>query len=191
MEQPSTITIRDKRFSLYIPEQAIHDAVTNMAAAVNRDYATAQRPLLLVTLNGAFIFAGELFRQLTGEFEVAFVKLSSYGAGMASSGTVAIDVPLTTDVKERDIIIAEDVVDTGTTIHHLHTLLTEQGARSIRVATLLLKPETYYRQPERPEPLPIDYAALESEPRFIIGYGMDYNGLGRNLGALYTVCEDE
>lgn len=185
------LTIRDRRFGLYIPEPMIHTSISEVAARINRDYSQAERPLLLVTLNGAFVFAGELFRQLTGDFEVAFVKLSSYGSGLASSGQVAVDVPLTTDVRGRDVLIAEDVVDTGTTIHKLYAMLTEQGARSIRVATLLLKPETYYHQPERPEPLPIDYAALESEPKFIIGYGMDYDGAGRNLGALYALCEEE
>ncbi|WP_298061556.1 phosphoribosyltransferase family protein [uncultured Rikenella sp.] len=185
-----TLTIRDRRFEPYIPAEAIHAAISDVAGRINRDYANAARPLLLVTLNGAFVFAGELFRQLTGDFEVAFVKLSSY-EGLGSSGTIQIDVPLTTDVRGRDVLIAEDVVDTGATIHKLQAMLAEQGARSVRVATLLLKPETYYHQTERPEPLPIDYAALEAEPKFIIGYGMDYDGLGRNLGALYAVCEDE
>lgn len=185
------LTIRDRRFGLYTPEEAIHTAISRVAAQINHDYADAIRPLLLVTLNGAFVFAGELFRQLTGDFEVAFVKLSSYGSALASSGQVAVDVPLTTDVRGRDVLIAEDVVDTGTTIHKLHAMLTEQGARSIRVATLLLKPETYYHLPERPEPLTIDYAALESEPKFIIGYGMDYDGLGRNLGSLYALYEEK
>lgn len=186
-----TLTVRDRRFGLYIPEETIHTAISEIAARVNRDYQDAERPLMLVTLNGAFIFAGELFRQLTGPFEVAFIKLSSYGSGLTTSGQISVDVPLTTDVKGRDILIAEDVVDTGNTIHKLHAMLTEQGAKSVRVATLLLKPDTYYNQPERPEPLPIDYAALESEPEFIIGYGMDYDGLGRNLGALYAVCDEE
>lgn len=185
-----TLTIHDRRFRLHTPQKVIHDAIARVAADINRDYADAQRPLMLVTLNGAFVFAGELFRQLTGDFEVAFVKLSSY-EGLGTSGTIKIDVPLTTDVRGRDVIIAEDVVDTGNTIHKLHAMLTEQGAKSVRTATLLLKPETYYHQPERTESLPIDYVALESEPAFIIGYGMDYDGLGRNLGALYAVCDKE
>lgn len=184
------LTIHDRRFRLHTPKKAIHDGIARVAGEINRDYASAERPLMLVTLNGAFVFAGELFRQLTGPFEVAFVKLSSY-EGLGTSGNVKIDVPLTTDISGRDVIIAEDVVDTGNTIHKLHVLLTDQGAKSVRVATLLLKPETYYNQPERPEPLPIDYIALESEPAFIIGYGMDYDGLGRNLGALYVVCEEK
>lgn len=185
-----TLTIHDRRFRLHTPENAIHTAISKVAADINRDYADAERPLMLVTLNGAFVFAGELFRQLAGDFEVAFVKLASY-EGLGTSGNIKIDVPLTTNVRGRDVIIAEDVVDTGNTIHKLHAMLTEQGAKSVRVATLLLKPETYYHQPERPKPLPINYVALESEPAFIIGYGMDYDGLGRNLGALYVVCDKE
>lgn len=186
----STVIIRDRRFEPYIPAATIHAAISDVAARINRDYADAARPLLLVTLNGAFVFAGEMFRQLTGDFEVAFVKLSSYD-GLGSSGAIKIDVPLTTDVRGRDVLIAEDVVDTGNTIHALYDMLTERGARTVRVATLLLKPDPYYRQPQRPEPLPIDYAALEIEPKFIIGYGMDYDGLGRNLGAIYAICDDE
>ncbi|MCH5305823.1 MAG: hypoxanthine phosphoribosyltransferase [Rikenella sp.] len=189
MEKP--ITLFDRRFELYIPEPVIHTAISDVAARINRDYAEAVRPLLLVTLSGAIVFAGELFRQLEGPFEIAFVKVSSYGAETTSSGRVAVEVPPTAAVEGRDVIIAEDVVDTGHTIHALHAMLAEQGARSIRVATLLLKPDPYYRQPERPEPLPVDYAALEAEPRFIVGYGMDYDGLGRNLGALYAVCDEE
>lgn len=185
-----TLTIRDRRFRLHTPEPAIHAAISKVAETINRDYAEAERPLLLVTLSGAFVFAGELFRQLDGPFEVAFVKLSSYGSGVTSSGNVTVDIPPTTDIRGRDVIIAEDVVDTGNTVHELHAVLTACGARSIRVATLLLKPETYYNRPERPDPLPVDYVALESEPVFIIGYGMDYDGLGRNLGALYAVCDE-
>ena len=169
-----TLTIRDLRFEPYIPAEKIHAAITALAERINRDYGTAHRPLLLVTLSGAVVFAGELFRQLDGP-----------------SGHVAVDVPPTADVRDRDVIVAEDVVDTGTTIHRLHTLLTQQGARSIRVATLLLKPAIYYHQPTRPNPLPIDYVALEAEPKFIVGYGMDYDEQGRNLGALYTLCEDK
>ncbi|WP_071133950.1 phosphoribosyltransferase [Millionella massiliensis] len=186
-----TLTIRDLRFEPYIPAEKIHAAITALAERINRDYGTAHRPLLLVTLSGAVVFAGELFRQLDGPFEIAFVKLSSYGAGTTTSGHVAVDVPPTADVRDRDVIVAEDVVDTGTTIYRLHTLLTQQGARSIRVATLLLKPAIYYHQPTRPNPLPIDYVALEAEPKFIVGYGMDYDEQGRNLGALYTLCEDK
>lgn len=189
----STVTLRERRFELYIPESAIHQAIASMAEIINRDYAEAERPLLLVTLNGAFIFAGELFRQLDGDFEVAFIKLSSYGHEMASSGSVTVDVPLTAGIKGRDIIIAEDVVDTGNTIRRLNTLLTEQGARSIRVATLILKPEVYYSETARNngDLVPIDYVALESEPRFIIGYGMDCDGLGRNLGAIYALIDEQ
>lgn len=184
-------TLHDRRFAPYISAERIHAAISEVAARINRDYSAAVRPLLLVTLSGAIVFGGELFRQLEGPFEIAFVKLSSYGAGTTSSGQVKVEVPLTADVEGRDVIIAEDVVDTGNTIHALHAMLTERGARTVRVATLLLKPDPYFRQSGRTDgTLPIDYAALEVEPRFIVGYGMDYDGLGRNLGALYTLCEE-
>lgn len=184
MEQ--TLTVRDRRFRLYIPEEDLHAAVSRIAGEINRDYASAVRPLLLVTLNGAFVFAGELFRQLDGPFEVAFVKLSSY-EGLGTSGTVHVDIPLTTEVAGRDVLIAEDVVDTGTTIQRLHELLAERGARSVRTATLVLKPTVYNR---RANPLPIEYVGVESEPRFIIGYGLDYDGLGRNLAGIYVLCDE-
>ena len=186
-----TVTLLDRRFEPYISAERIHTAISELARRINRDYAACTgRPLLLVTLNGALIFAGELFRQLTGDFEVAFVKLSSY-EGIGSTGKVRLDVPVTAEVRGRDIVIAEDVVDTGNTIHALHGLLQQAGARSVRVATLVLKPTVYYRQPERPGGLlPVDYAAVEVEERFIVGYGMDYDGLGRNLGAIYVLSED-
>lgn len=184
-------TLHNRRFELYIPAETIHRAITRVAEQINRDYTDARHPLLLVTLSGAVVFGGELFRQLRGPFEIAFVKLASYGAGTTSSGVVSVDVPLTADVHGRDVLIAEDVVDTGTTIHRLRDMLNECGARSIRVATLLLKPDIYYHRPERPNPMPIDYVALESEPKFIVGYGMDYDEQGRNLGALYTLCEEK
>ncbi len=145
-----TVTLLDRRFEPYISAERIHTAISELARRINRDYAACTgRPLLLVTLNGALVFAGELFRQLTGDFEVAFVKLSSY-EGIGSTGKVQLDVPVTAEVRGRDIVIAEDVVDTGNTIHALHGLLQQAGARSVRVATLVLKPTVYYRQPERP-----------------------------------------
>ena len=104
-----TLTIRDLRFEPYIPAEKIHTAITTLAERINRDYSTAHRPLLLVTLSGAVVFAGELFRQLEGPFEIAFVKLSSYGAGTTTSGHVAVDVPPTADVRDRDVIVAEEL----------------------------------------------------------------------------------
>lgn len=187
MESKKTITLHGKTFELYIPATDIHPAITQLAKRISEDYRDARRPVLLVTLNGAVVFGGELFRQLDGEFEIAFVKLSSYGKNMSSQGEVRVDIPLTIDVAGRDVIIAEDVVDTGRTIRKLHHMLTQAGAKSIRTATLLLKPDVYARQAD---PLPVEYAALESQERFIIGYGLDYDGLGRNLEAIYAV-EDE
>lgn len=189
--ETETITIRDRRFRPYLSGDAIRSAISRLAATINRDYADAERPLLLVTLNGAFVFAGELFRQLEGPFEVAFVKLGSYGAGMTSSGTVSVDVPMTAAVEGRDVLIAEDIVETGRTIDRLYHMLRERGARSVRVATLLLKPSVYYPQAEKARLLPIDYAAFETEPLFLVGYGMDYDGAGRNFGALYAICDNE
>lgn len=185
-----TVTVHDLEFELYIPGDTIHAAITSVAEAINRDYEDAECPLLLVTLNGALVFAGELFRQLTGSFEVAFIKMSSYGAGMISLGAVSVDVPLTVDVAGRRVIIAEDIIDTGNTIHQLHAMLIERGAKEVRVATLLLKPAVYHATHPQ-NALPLDYVALEVEPKFIVGYGLDYNNAGRNLGAIYTLCNGE
>lgn len=186
MNPKNSITIHGRRFGLYIPEADIHYAISQVAEQINYDARKGDfnRPLVLVTLNGALIFGGELFRQLEGDFEIAFIKLSSYGSGMSST-EVGVDVPLTVNVQGRDVIIAEDVVDTGKTIQKLDTLLKAAGARQIRVATLLLKPEVYTAERE------IDYVALESENRFIIGYGLDYNEAGRNLPDIYALEETE
>ena len=136
-------TLHNSSFELYIPAETIHRAITRVAEQINQDYTNIVRPLLLVTLSGAVVFGGELFRQLRGPFEIAFVKLASYGAGTTSSGVVSVDVPLTADVRGRDVLIAEDVGDTGTTIHSLRDMLHECGASSIRVATLLPKSDIY------------------------------------------------
>lgn len=185
MGAKNNITIHSRPFELYIGEAEIHEAISQVAEQINWDYEQGDftRPLVLVTLNGGLVFGGELFRQLEGNFELAFVKVASYGSCMDSSGNVQVEVPVTVDVESRDVIIVEDVVDSGNTICALFDLLGRTKAKSIRVATLLLKPEAYTGE------IPIDYVALECENRFVIGYGMDYDQAGRNLGAIYALAE--
>lgn len=178
-----TIRVRDLDFEPYISSESVRHQITQLAGVINKEYEQVACPLLLVTLNGGIVFGGELFRQLSGDVEIGFVKLSSYGSSTCSSGTVRVDVAPTVDVADRDVIIVEDVVDTGNTIEALTNLLTQAGARSVKVATLLIKRDVYTKS------LPVDYVGFESENIFIIGYGLDYGGLGRNLDGIYKVIK--
>lgn len=178
-----TIRVRDLDFEPYISSDAVREQITQLAGVINKDYAEVVCPLLLITLSGGIVFGGELFRQLSGDVEIGFVKLSSYGDTTRSSGSVRVDVAPTVDVADRDVIIVEDVVDTGNTIEVLTNMLTQAGARSVKVATLLIKRDVYKKD------LPIDYVGFESENIFIIGYGLDYGGLGRNLDGIYKVVK--
>lgn len=178
------IKIHDRLFEPYITGEVVRAAVTAVAERINADYRhTNTPPLLMVTLSGGLVFGGELLRQISVDCEVGFVKLSSYGSGMHTSGRIREDVAPTVSTIGRDVIIVEDVVDSGNTIEALDAMFKSAGAASVRVATLLIKREVYSKN------IPIDYVAIESENKFIIGYGLDYDGLGRNLDGIYTVIE--
>ncbi len=163
----------------------VQQAIQRVAQRVNADCRGGkfQRPVALITLNGALVFGGELFRQLEGDWEVGFVKVSSYAADMQSTGDVQVDVPPTVDVAGRDVIVVEDVVDSGKTVKSLLTLLDKVGARSVRIATLLFKPGAYKAG------IPIDYVGLPICDEFVVGYGLDYDQAGRNLSAIYVLDE--
>ncbi len=180
------VTLHNRVFESYIPESTLQKAIRKVAARINLDYASSQKPpILLVTLNGAFLFGAELYKELTPGFELGFVKLASYGSGTKSSGKVRVEIAPTVPIRGRDVIVVEDVVETGNTIETLYKLLTEAGAKSIRTATLLIKPNLYLKS------IPIDYMALEIEDRFVVGFGLDYNQQGRNLRDIYQLVVEE
>ncbi len=175
------VTVKDKRFRLSIPSQEIQAAVSRVAANINADYA-GQQPLFLAVLNGSFLFAADLMRCITLPCEIAFVKLSSY-EGTSTTGQVRELIGLNQSIEGRPVIILEDIVDTGLTMQHMLETLRRQNPRSIDICTLLLKPEKLQVE------LDIRYPAITIPNEFIVGYGLDYDGYGRNLADIYTITD--
>jgi hypoxanthine phosphoribosyltransferase len=175
----STIQVLDKEFAPSITAEEILAQVRRVASEINHDYK-GESPLFLVVLNGAFIFAADLMREISLPAEVCFVKLASY-EGTASTGTVREVIGLSTDITGRPVIIVEDIVESGITMAHMIETLKTQNPKSIDICTLLLKPEKLETK------LNIRYVAMEIPNDFILGYGLDYNGLGRGLKNIYTL----
>lgn len=176
-----TIRVHDKEFAPSIPAEEIMQQVRRVAEEINKDYE-GQEPLFLVVLNGAFVFAADLMREISVPAEVSFVKLASY-EGTSSTGTVREVIGLNTDITGRPIIIVEDIVESGITMAHMIETLKKQNPKSIDICTLLLKPEKLEVK------LDIRYTAMEIPNDFILGYGLDYNGLGRGLKDIYTIVQ--
>ena len=174
-----TITLGDKTFRLYITEEQILTAIKKIADQINRDYKD-KKPLFIPILNGSFMFASDLFKDITCSCEISFIKASSY-RGLSSSGDVSSLIGLSDDITGRDIIIIEDIIDTGHTLSRLVPQFEVLMPASIRVATLLFKPKALQTD------FTIDYIGLKIADEFIVGYGLDYNGLGRNLREIYQV----
>ena len=177
----STIRVHDKEFAPSIPAEDIMAQVRRVAEEINKDYE-GQQPLFLVVLNGAFIFAADLMREISVPAEVSFVKLASY-EGTSSTGTVREVIGLNTDITGRPIIIVEDIVESGITMAHMIETLKKQNPKSIDICTLLVKPEKLEVK------LDIRYVAMEIPNDFILGYGLDYDGLGRGLKDIYTIVQ--
>lgn len=175
----SKIQVLDKEFGPSIPAEEIQKQVRRVASEINRDY-NGESALFLVVLNGAFIFAADLLREISVPAEVSFIKLASY-EGIASTGTVKEVIGLNTDITGRPVIIVEDIVESGITMAHMIDTLKRQNPKSIDICTLLLKPEKLEVK------LDIRYIAMEIPNDFILGYGLDYNGLGRGLKDIYTL----
>lgn len=175
------ITVNDKQFELYLSEAKIKEKVADVAARLNEDYA-GRNPLLVCVLNGAFVFAADLVRCLNFDHEIQFVRLSSY-AGMNTTGKVREIIGLTADVAGRDVIIVEDIVDTGITLYNAVPKFLAQGAKSVEICCLLMKPEKLRVA------LDVKYCALEIPAAFIVGYGLDYDEHGRNYKDIYVVKE--
>ena len=175
----STIQVLNKEFVTSIPANEIHEKVKDVAKQINADYE-GETPLFLVVLNGAFVFAADLMREISLPSEVSFVKLASY-EGTSSTGTVREVIGLNTDITNRPVIIVEDIVESGITMAHMIETLKKQNPKSIDICTMLLKPEKLKVK------LNIRYVAMEIPNDFILGYGLDYNGLGRGLKDIYTI----
>jgi hypoxanthine phosphoribosyltransferase len=176
-----TVRVKDKDFGPFLTEAVLAAKVAEMAAALNQDYKD-KKPLFIAILNGAFMFASDLFKQITIDAEISFIKLASY-KGMKSSGNVITAIGLEQDLFGRDVIIVEDIVDTGKTLYHFLPQLKHQQPASLKIAALLHKPDATRF------PLQIDYIGFSIPNKFVVGYGLDYDGLGRNLKEIYQLAE--
>ena len=174
----SRITVHNKEFRPYLAAAAIEEAVVRLAARLSADYA-GRRPLFVVVLTGGFMFASDLLKHYRGECEIVFIRVASY-EGAASSGVVQEILGLREEVADRDLVVVEDIVDTGTTMHHLLPTLRAKNPASVEIATLFFKPESLRHE------LHLRYVALEIPNDFVVGYGLDYDGLGRNLPDVYV-----
>ena len=176
-----TLQIKDKKFAVSIPEAEILRQVRRVAGEINRDLA-GREPLFLAILNGSFIFAADLMREIRLNAQITFVRLASY-AGTASTGEVSELVGLNADIEGRDIIIVEDIIDSGLTMRHVLDMLAERHPRSVEICALLVKPDNLKVD------IDIRYNCFEIPNDFILGYGLDYDGYGRNTRDIYTVTD--
>lgn len=175
------IKLHDLTFEPYMDAETIQQKVKELGAELTKDFK-GKRPLFLAVLNGAFIFAADLVRACEFEHEISFIKLSSY-EGTSTTGKVITQLGLQENVKDRDVILVEDIVDTGTTLYHYLPTLEKLNPKSVSIVTLLQKPSALRF------PLKVNYVGFEIPNKFVIGYGLDYNGLGRNLKDIYQLKE--
>jgi hypoxanthine phosphoribosyltransferase len=177
----STIKVHDKTFDTFLSESAINEQVKRIAQEINTDYK-GKTPLFIAILNGSFMFASDLFKELDIEAQVCFIKLASY-QGVKSTGNVVTSIGLDVSLKDREVIVIEDIVDTGKTLHDFLPQIMDQHPSSLKIATLLHKPEALKY------PLKIDYVGFSIPNKFVVGYGLDYDGLGRNLREIFQLAE--
>ena len=177
------VKVHDKTFELYISSDKISQVVGKMADKMNVELAN-KNPLFICILNGSFMFAAELYKRIDMvETEISFVKLASY-EGDSTTGKVKQLIGLNEDIEGRTVVILEDIVDTGITMVNIKTQLAKMNPKEVKVATLLLKPDSLQKE------VKLDYVGLEIPNDFIVGYGLDYDGYGRNLTDIYTVIND-
>lgn len=177
----STIKVHDKHFSIYLTEAQIQEKIKEIAEAINNDYKD-QKVYFIGVLNGAFMFAADLFKYLTVDSEICFIKLASY-RGLKSSGDVSTTIGLDEDLHDKHVIILEDIIDTGKTMHFFLPKLIHQQPKSLKIAALLHKAEmTQYD-------LQLDYIGFIIPNKFVVGYGLDYDGSGRNFKDIYQLAE--
>jgi hypoxanthine phosphoribosyltransferase len=178
-----TITVCDKTFRKYLSNEEIEKVIDGVAARLNADFKDCKEiPVFLCVLNGAIMFTAALMKRVNFPAELVSIKVSSY-QGTTSSGTVLIPLGLTADVTGRTVIMMEDIVDTGNTLMALREHLLSKGAKDAKICTMLMKPDVYKKDYK------LDYVGLEIPNKFIVGYGLDYNELGRNLPDIYAVAE--
>ncbi len=173
------IKVHDKNFKPYISADKISEEVKRVASEINKDYA-GRKPLFIAILNGSFMFASDLFKEINIEAEICFIKLASY-KGTKSSGQVITAIGLDVDLVGREIIVIEDIVDTGNTLSKFLPQILHHHPASLKIAALLHKPEAMVH------PIQIDYLGFSVPNKFLLGFGLDYDGLGRNIKEIYQL----
>lgn len=173
------VVLKDKKFNIFITTEEIQEATLKVAEMINRDYQ-GKSPIFLAILNGSIVFASDLIRQITVDCEIEAISAKSYGDAMHTSGKVELK-SFGLDIQGRDVIIIEDIVDTGYTLKALREKLQEYLPNSIATASLLSKPSM------RKTEVPLEYVGIEIPAAFVVGYGLDYAGKGRQLKAIYVV----
>lgn len=177
------ITLKDKTFRKFIPYEKISSAIDTVAERINSDFkGCTDVPVLLCVLNGSIMFMGELMKRLDFDLQTISIKLTSY-EGTSTTGRVKQAMGLTADITGKRVIVVEDIVDSGNTIIELKEILKEKGASESYICSLLLKPEAYKKD------VKIDYVAMKIPNDFIVGFGLDYDELGRNYKDIYVLDE--
>ncbi|MFD1000612.1 hypoxanthine phosphoribosyltransferase [Ohtaekwangia kribbensis] len=170
--------IKDLQFKQFINKSKIQEKVRTLASQINTDYKE-KTPVFLPILNGSFVFAADLIKHIEVPCKVSFVKVSSYGGAVSSSGQLKTLIGLEASLFNQDVILVEDIVDTGLTLQKIIEELKGLGTKSVEVVSLLRK------QPARDKMLTVKYVGFEIDHEFVVGYGLDYDGLGRNLKEIY------
>ena len=179
LKRMKRIELHGKKFKRFIDAKSIQNAIDDLAIQINRDY-NGKRPVFIGVLNGSFLFTADVVRRFKSDCEVAFLRLASYD-GTDSTGKVNELVGLNEDLKDRDVLILEDIVDSGNTLAYLMENLSKYQPNSLKVATFLFKPNAYKKD------FPVDYRGIEVGNEFLVGYGLDFDGLGRNLEDIYII----
>lgn len=173
------VIVHDKKFRPFIDSETIQKRVAELGKEIDRDFH-GKVPLFIAILNGSFVFASDLFRCITIEAEISFIKLASY-KGTSSTGNVVTAIGMDENLKDRHVIILEDIIDTGKTLHAFLPEISDRGPASLKIATFLSKPDALKH------PVKADYVGFDIPDKFVVGYGLDYDGLGRNLPELYEI----
>ncbi len=176
----STIKLHDKYFKTYLSKDKIAKVVAYLAKEIALDLEKGEIPIFVGILNGSFMFAADFIREYEGDCEVSFVKLASY-QGTKSQGKVKQLVGINEDLKGRTVIILEDIIDTGNTLVEIYDIFRDKQLKQLKIATLFFKPDVFRKG------LPIDYIGMSIPDKFVVGYGLDYDGLGRNLADIYQL----
>lgn len=179
----TSIQLLDKRFVPFITEEMLEQRISEIATKLNEQLVD-KKPLFLAILNGSFLFAADLFRKIDVDAEITFVKLASY-QGTKSTGQVLTTIGLDRSLADRHLVLVEDIIDSGKTMHDFLPQLHAQGIASLTIVSLLTKPEAIRYS------LPIDIVGFEIDNRFVVGYGLDYDGFGRNIPCIYQLAEED